>query len=841
METKRLLVLSSNTAGGHRYAGEAIAAVARAFSPQGEGSGGPRYEAELIDALDRFGKPLARSMLKVYPWIARHAPWIWGPAFRLTNGRRRYGVVERIGLGQMKADFPRWLREYGPDAVVSVYPHLGPVVAKALAEAGLDVPFIVAVTDLETAHASWFHPRVDQYLVPTEEYRLAAIRRGVPIGKIAVTGLPVRSSFAPSEAGAKAGLKAALGLDPGAPMVLATGGETGHGMERLARAYGRLERPGFTLVAACGRHERLHERLLALKAGGKAGTGLLPIGFTDRMDRYVAAADLVIGKAGASTVMEAMHCGVPILVTGKIPGQEDGNVSRVLRFGSGAFERSPGRVMRLAVSWLADPALMAAMGAKAASMACPGAAGEAFSIIRRWILAPRPIVARKGGASGASRRKVLFISSSPYKNDGTVLKRGRLWFPALTLPVLASLAPPHWEAEIVYEMIEEIPWDTDADLVALGGIGLGLQRSMDIADRYRSMGKTVVIGGIMASLAPEKAAPHADSLVLGEAEDALPEMFADFEAGRLKPEYRSSRPPSLIGTPVPRYDLVRAKKTGWWLPAQIGRGCPHRCDFCSVASVFHGGYRPREIGEIVRDVRAIKALGYDKVFFVDDNIAADPDFCLEVMRELIKEKIQWVSQCALTVVDHPELMDAMARSGCITLSFGLESINQGSLDSVSKTFTTVQRYRDALRVIRSHGIEISTEMMVGLDGDTAEVFDDMLEFLLEERIALPRVFVLTPVPGTPLFDQYNREGRIFEENLYRYSATKSVFHPRLMTAAELDSGYWRLNDRLFSYPGILRRIAGPGMRMGLVHMAFLIVSNLSYRQSVKDRLCPGIV
>jgi radical SAM superfamily enzyme YgiQ (UPF0313 family) len=449
---------------------------------------------------------------------------------------------------------------------------------------------------------------------------------------------------------------------------------------------------------------------------------------------------------------------------------------------------------------------------------------------------------------GGRRRKVLIVSTTPMRLDGSLIKQSRLWLPALNVALLAGLTPPDWDVEIVYETIEDVPLDTDADLVAISGMGVGLWRGAQIADELRRRGKTVIIGGPMATLVPDQALEHCDAVCVGEGEQVWERMLRDFERGALQRRYEVRRPPEevgkigrLHGLPVPRYDLLAAKAIGFWLPVQVGRGCPYHCDFCSIAAEWQGHYVRRDLDEVERDVRAAKAAGFDKILIIDDNISGDPRYALDLFAVLERQKVRWMSQCALSIARQPELLAAAKASGCTTLSFGLETLNQESLDSVGKKFVRVEEYREQLAVVRAAGIDVSTEMMLGMDGDGPDSFDRIAEFVVSERIAVPRFYIVTPIPGTPLYRAWDEAGRIVDRDPSHYTAAKAVFTPKGMTADELDAGYWRLYERTFTLGAIFKRFFLRPPPVGLLPALFLLGANLQYRAHIKKRICPGIV
>ena len=440
---------------------------------------------------------------------------------------------------------------------------------------------------------------------------------------------------------------------------------------------------------------------------------------------------------------------------------------------------------------------------------------------------------------GRRRRKVLLVSPTLPRAGGSLVKQRRLVLPALNLAVLAALTPDDWDVELVYEPIEDVPLDTDADLVGISGMGVGLWRGLALADAFRARGKKVVIGGPQATLCPERVLPHADAVCVGDAEGLWPRILADFERGALGGIYRGERAPPAF--PVPRYDLLAAKRIGAFLPVQVGRGCPHRCTFCSIAAAYGGHYHRREIADVVRDVRAAISLGFRRVLLLDDNIVSDRAYALRLFAAVEALGVEWMGQCALSIADSPELLAAAARSGCTTLSFGLESVNQESLDGAGKRFYRVEAYEAALRAIRAAGIEVSTEMILGLDGDGDDTFERTADFVLRNRIVLPRFYVLTPVDGTPLYDRLRDEGRILDWDPGHYDAATVVFRPSRMSPQALQGGYWAVYDRVFGVRAILDRVLSGAVRRSPLWILFLLAVNLHYRRHVRRRICPGMV
>lgn len=437
-----------------------------------------------------------------------------------------------------------------------------------------------------------------------------------------------------------------------------------------------------------------------------------------------------------------------------------------------------------------------------------------------------------------ARPRVLLIAPTALDQEGRPIKQRRLHLPGLTLPMLAAVTPPDVDLHFCFESVEDIPWDAPWDLVGVTGMGSGIVSAWRIADRFRERGVTVVIGGIAATLlGPEPNLEHADAVVLGEAEETWPELLADFAAGRLRRIYQG-RAPDIATLPLPRYDLLPGRLLGPWRPVQATRGCPFTCDYCSITAYFGQRYRKRPVDQVIRDVRAA---GTRFIAFIDDNIGVDWKWCAELWEALIPEGITWMSQCSLHIADRPEMLALARRSGCRLLSFGIESTNPASLANHDKAWNRPDRYPEAVARIRGHGIDVSTEMIIGLDGDDSTTFRKTYDFLMDNEISVPRIHIMTPVPGTPLYRRLEEEGRIDETDLARFTGGQVVFRPLAFDRDELQREYWRLYEKLFTRRAILHRIGRNHARLGAFMRAFVIGVNLHYRGHIRRRITPGIV
>jgi len=442
------------------------------------------------------------------------------------------------------------------------------------------------------------------------------------------------------------------------------------------------------------------------------------------------------------------------------------------------------------------------------------------------------------------KKRVLLISPTGLDHEGKPIVQKKTFLPGLTMVQLLTYTPKDkFEVKMVSETSQPIPWDEHWDIVGLTGMGgAGVVRAYQIGEIFKKRGAMVVMGGIAISLFDEsQTRPYCDVIIKGEAEDTWPRFLNDYLNDEVQATYEMLQVPDVKTFPAPDYSPFNNKYYGFWRPVQATRGCPFPCTFCSISSFFKRSYRKRPVEQVVRDVRAAKASGSKYIAFIDDNIGVDFNYCKELWTALIPEKIIWISQCSLQIAKDDEMLQLAYDSGCRILSFGVETINEDSLIHVDKEWNEPHNYDKAFANIRKHGIEISTEMILGLDGDDETVFDKTFDFLMRNHIALPRMYILTPVPGTPMYTQLDREGRIFDYDIQKYVGGSAVFHPKKMSAEQLQQGYWSLYQRLYSRNNIFKRLAANPASLSPFMRIFVLGTNIVYRNHISRGITPGIV
>jgi radical SAM superfamily enzyme YgiQ (UPF0313 family) len=400
--------------------------------------------------------------------------------------------------------------------------------------------------------------------------------------------------------------------------------------------------------------------------------------------------------------------------------------------------------------------------------------------------------------------KVTLIMASSIENKD--LKEKPFWFlQPLTLAYLAGLTPPRVEVQAIDDRFEPIDYDEPRDLVGISFHTFAARRAYQIADEFRKRGTRVVLGGHHATLAPQEAIRHADAVLTGEAEGVWEQVIRDAERGQLQRFYRRDTSAPLSDLRINRsiFDDKGYAPIGM---VEATRGCPHLCDFCSVSTFYNHSFRYRSPRDVAEEVERI---GRKFVFFVDDNITADREAAKALFRELIPLKIRWVSQASLQTAQDPELMRLMQASGCLGVLAGIESIEPANLRQVNKSWNIANRsLAESLGIFREHGIGILGSFFLGMDGDTPESLNRMVEFARSQHLLAALFNLFTPYPGTKLHETFTREGRIRIQDWWlnpEYKYGKVVFHPKGMSAEELEETRVRLYREFYGIPSLAQR------------------------------------
>lgn len=376
----------------------------------------------------------------------------------------------------------------------------------------------------------------------------------------------------------------------------------------------------------------------------------------------------------------------------------------------------------------------------------------------------------------------------------------------LVFAYLAGLSHGRAECELYDERIETVPLDGETDLVAMTVETYTARRAYQLAASFRQRGIPVVMGGYHPTFAIEESLEHANAVVVGDAESIWPTLLGDLERGALQRIYRGSATYDLAALPVDRSIFAHKRYTPIAL-VQYGRGCRYACDFCSIRAFYGDGLRQRPLEDVMAE---IAQLGQRHIFFVDDNLYTTRDQLVALCRALMPLRVRWSAQVSLDVARDDELLRLMRESGCMAVIIGFESLSEANLSQMKKRWSS--KLGDALMLARrlgEHGIMVYGTFVFGYDEDTVASFDRSLEFAMKAKLFLANFNPLTPMPGTPLYERLEREGRLryrawWIDPSYRYG--DAIFNPRGMSADDLTDGCRRIRMAFNEYGSIARRM-----------------------------------
>ncbi|MEW6710191.1 MAG: radical SAM protein [Candidatus Riflebacteria bacterium] len=406
---------------------------------------------------------------------------------------------------------------------------------------------------------------------------------------------------------------------------------------------------------------------------------------------------------------------------------------------------------------------------------------------------------------------LLILPHGPIHRAGTGTYKRALRYAPLTLATLAALVPKElgFQIKVIDEGAET--WNPrdylDYDLIAISAMTGTAMRAYAMADFFRRHGIKVIIGGIHPTLMPQEAKLHADSVVTGLAEESWPEALRDFSADCLKPFYHM-RPDFHIGdlkTPVPDRTIFDRSKYITVNSIEATRGCAFKCSFCAVATAWNNRYYIRPVGQLIEEIQGLQG---DELCFLDPSLTCNRDYSLAMFRAMKPLKKWWVGCSTIDVAHDPELLKAMAESGCRGLLIGFESVSPQSLVEVKKPFNDVMRYREAVRRFHEYGIGIQACFVFGLETDDRDVFKRTVEFIYQSEIDLPQFSVLTPFPGTVIYHELAAQNRIIESNWSLFDAVHVVFKPKNMSVDQLQEGLIYAWRKSYSLRSIFKRLSG---------------------------------
>ena len=395
--------------------------------------------------------------------------------------------------------------------------------------------------------------------------------------------------------------------------------------------------------------------------------------------------------------------------------------------------------------------------------------------------------------------------------------------PRLGLPLIAAALTAQGHDALIYSpQLAPIDWDdvSCSDLVGLSTTTSTAVAAYEIARRLRAQGVPVVIGGSHVTFMTDEALEHGDYVARGEGGEQLvaeliEALSGDRElhsiaglsfrrGGQVVHNPSRARCADLDSLPFPALDLLVGHESITNVPIMTSWGCPFGCTFCSVTAMFGRKYRFRSAENVIAEIKAKRP---KKIFFCDDNLAADAKRLKHLLELMIAEDliIPWSAQVRTDVARDPELLELMRRSGCGIVYLGLESVRQETLDAFNKSQSVADIER-AIRVLHDFGIKSHGMFVLGADTDDVQTVRDTVSFAITNHIDTLMPSILTPLPGTPLFAELDAAGRIFDKRWQLYDAHHVVYEPRLMSPYELQMEVLRGCLRFYSLRAWLRSV-----------------------------------
>ncbi len=378
--------------------------------------------------------------------------------------------------------------------------------------------------------------------------------------------------------------------------------------------------------------------------------------------------------------------------------------------------------------------------------------------------------------------------------------------PSLGLLTLAGMTPSQHDVHYMEvpdgKLLDPLP--TGLDLAALSTYSAQIDEAYELAQRFRAIGVPTVIGGPHVTALPEEAAEHCDAVAVGEGETLWLEVLEDADRGHLKQYYRADDNGfALAAAPMPAFELLDISKYNR-LTVQTSRGCPHHCEFCAGSVLLTHTYKQKPVAKVLEEIERILTI-WERPFieFADDNSFVNHAYWKELLKPLRGKGLKWFAESDISIADDEELLDLMRETGCAQVLIGLESPVEAGLHGLELRndwkFRAFPGYKEAIRVIQSHGITVNGCFVIGLDGHTVDIFDQVFTFVRESGLYEVQVTLLTPFPGTPLYTRLESENRLIEPRNWKKCTLFDInFIPSNMSVQDLHNGFKKLAVELYS-------------------------------------------
>ncbi|NTV01605.1 MAG: B12-binding domain-containing radical SAM protein [Chlorobiaceae bacterium] len=411
-----------------------------------------------------------------------------------------------------------------------------------------------------------------------------------------------------------------------------------------------------------------------------------------------------------------------------------------------------------------------------------------------------------------TRKKWLLVQ--PKSNTSMMVDSGSVSMP-LNLIMVATLAGKLFEVTFLDERTgDQVPEDFSGyDVVAITSRSLNASKAYRIADRAKSQGKIVLLGGVHPTMLHDEAGAHCTSVVYGEIESVWEELATDLLRGTMKPIYKASelKPMTSMGRPDFSYALAtpNAKKYSARIPILATKGCPVGCSFCTTPTVYGKSFRFREMDLVLDEMRSHQErLGKKAVTFsfMDDNISFRPQYFTDLLEGMAKLGVRWNANISMNFLHKPEVAEIAGRSGCDLMSIGFESLNPDVLKSMNKGSNRLHNYETAVGNLHRNGIAIQGYFMFGFDDDNEKSFQATYDFIMQNRIEFPVFSLVTPFPGTPFFEEMKPRIRHFDWD--KYDTYHYMYEPKKISGEKLLENFVKLQREVYKGRAIMSRMQG---------------------------------
>ncbi len=442
--------------------------------------------------------------------------------------------------------------------------------------------------------------------------------------------------------------------------------------------------------------------------------------------------------------------------------------------------------------------------------------------------------------------KIRFIQPSQLDEKGNCIKYSKLLMPSLTMPTLAALTPEDIEVGITDDYVEDVDFNEQVDIVSITAMTCQAPRAYQIADEFRKRNVKTIMGGVHVSMCAEEALEHCDSVLVGEAENLWEEIIADAERNDIKRYYRAKDYPDLSRLAIPRYDLLDFNKyvkppfsKTPCIPIQATRGCPHKCDFCSVHPFLGHRIRKKPLENVVREIEKYNPSLF---FFSDDNIGADPVYARELLRAVSPLKTRWACFMSTDIIRYPDLLELAAKAGCHETFIGVESINEESLKAAGKGFNKVDEYKELFKQLKKVGILSQASFVFGLSEDTPDSLKRTVDIAMGWGIKFMYIFIVGPLPGTKFYENMEKENRILNRDWSLYDGLHSLLDYKKITPEELMDIVWESYEKFYSLKHIWRmakRFSGEYLKFfPRTNLVEDIYFQMKMRNAVRNKTSP---